>query len=238
MNEANNDQTLQKIGGLFLIIEITISGFIFLFIIVLNLLMMKLGHGLQAFDYDSESKLQKIIENPQNYKLSLILGFIEHLCIILLTILLFIAYSDYNIILGVVWLTFRTGEGLFMIYSDINDLKLINIANQYAITTGAENKSFIDIGQIILQKKYSRFSIISILFSVGTLSYTIVFVKFNLVPTILGWLGIIASIVYGLGNGIRLVKPKFIGVMGLGGLLVLLFESILGGWLLFSQLIQ
>lgn len=72
---------------------------------------MKLGHGLQAFDYDSESKLQKIIENPQNYKLSLILGFIEHLCIILLTILLFIAYSDYNIILGVVWLTFRTGEG-------------------------------------------------------------------------------------------------------------------------------
>lgn len=125
-----------------------------------------------------------------------------------------------------------------MIYSDINDLKLINIANQYAITTGAENKSFIDIGQIILQKKYSRFSIISILFSVGTLSYTIVFVKFNLVPTILGWLGIIASIVYGLGNGIRLVKPKFIGVMGLGGLLVLLFESILGGWLLFSQLIQ
>ncbi|OLS27313.1 MAG: hypothetical protein HeimC2_11500 [Candidatus Heimdallarchaeota archaeon LC_2] len=235
---TNNNQTLQKIGRVLMILEITISGFLFLFIIVLNLLMVKLGHGLEAFDYDSESKLQKIIENPRNYKLSLILGFIEHLCIILLTIMLFIAYSQHNILLGVVWLTFRTGEGLFMVFNDINDLKLIKISNQYAITSGVKRKSFIDIGQIILQKKYFRFSIISILFSVGTLSYTIVFLKFNLVPTIIGWLGIIASITYGLGNGIKLVKPKFIGLMALGGLLVLLFESILGGWLLFSQIIQ
>ena len=59
----------------------------------------------------------------------------------------------------------------------------------------------------------------------------------HLVPTIIGWFGIVvASIPYGFGMGITLVKPNFKVLWNFGGMLILLFE-ILGGWLLFSPII-
>ena len=220
-----------------MIIEISVAGFLFLFIIVVNLLMVRLGNKLELWDYDSDTKLQKITEDPKKYKLSVILGFIEHISVILLATLLFIAFSSYNMVLGIVWISFRSTEGFGMIYNEINDWKLINIAEQYTITDGAEQKSFRDRGQRILKGKYFRFAVISIFFSIGTFSYSIVFVTFNLVPLAIGWLGIVASIVYGLGNGIKLIKSNHVVLIALGGLLVLLFEAILGSWLLLSQII-
>ena len=218
-----------------MIIEISLAGFLFLFIIALNLLMVRLGNRLDLWDHGSDRKLQKITEDPKKYKLSVILGFIEHISVILLAILLFIAFSSYNMFLGIIWITFRFAEGLGMIYNETNDWKLINIAKQYSITTGAEQKMFRDQGQTILQNKYFRFAIISIFFSIGTFSYSIVFVTFNLVPLAIGWLGIVASIVYGSGNAIKLVKPKHVVLIAIGGLLVGLFEAILGGWFLLLQ---
>ena len=140
-------------------------------------------------------------------------------------------------LLGIVWIIFRSAEGLGMIYNETNDWKLINIAKQYATTDGAEQKSFRDRGQSILQKKYFRFALISIFFSIGTLSYAVVFVTFNLVPLAIGWLGVLASIVYGSGNAIKLVRPNHVVLIAIGGLLVLLFEATLGSWLLLSQII-
>jgi len=53
------------------------------------------------------------------------------------------------------------------------------------------------------------------------------------VPVIIGWFGIVASIIYGFGNGLSRVKPDTEVVWNIGGLLILLYELILGGWLLF-----
>jgi hypothetical protein len=75
------------------------------------------------------------------------------------------------------------------------------------------------------------------LFSIGTLAYSILFVTYEVVPAIIGWFGIVACIPYGLGNGIILVKPNFKVLLYIGGLLILLFEIVLGGWLLFVHTI-
>jgi len=78
-----------------------------------------------------------------------------------------------------------------------------------------------------------------ILFSIGTLSYSILFATSEAVPVpaLIGWFGIVASILYGFANGIIIVKPEkarnFFGV----GLLILIFELVLGGWLLIAPLI-
>ena len=93
-----------------------------------------------------------------------------------------------------------------------------------------------DLGRSILKTKNSSFSFAQILFSIGTLAYSILFVTYGVVPDIIGWFGIVASILYGLGNGIQLVKPNFKALWNLGGLLILLFEIILGGWLLFYSI--
>ncbi|GAJ09807.1 unnamed protein product, partial [marine sediment metagenome] len=97
--------------------------------------------------------------------------------------------------------------------------------------------SLSDKVHIILQTKDYRFKFVMICWSIGTLAFSILLVTYEGVPPIIGWLGIIASIPVGLGNGIKLVKPNYDStgnvLSSIGGLLAILFEVIIGGWLLF-----
>ena len=217
-------------------IEVILSGFLFWFIIITNLASDRFGYKTFS-DLDSNAKLQKIGNNPKKFKISIVLILIEHVSIISLAITLFIAFSPYNIILAVVWTIFRIGEGLIQIYNKKNYWGLLNIARQYSGTSGAKKNALIDLGGNILKTKNSIFTFTQILFSIGTLAYSILFVTYGVVAPIIGWFGIVASILYGFGNGIILVKPnKALQILPLG-LLILLFEIVIGGWLLFSPLI-
>ena len=219
-----------------MIIEMMLSGFLFLFIIITNLASERFGNETFS-DLDSDAKLQKINKNPKKFKISIVIILIEHGSIIALAILLFIAFSPYNIILAVVWTISRTGESLIQIYNKKNYSGLLNIARQYSVSSGAEKNALIDLGRNILKTKNSSFTFAQILFSIGTLAYSILFVTYGVVPAIIGWFGIVASIVYGFGNGIKLVKPNFKVLWNLGGLLILLFEIALGGWLIYYSII-
>ncbi|NVM37352.1 MAG: DUF4386 domain-containing protein [Candidatus Lokiarchaeota archaeon] len=209
-----------------------ISGFLFLFIIITNISSGFFGYKTFG-DVDSNTKLQKINKNPTKFKISFGLILIEHLGIISLAVTLFIAFSPYNIILGIVWCIFRIGEALIQIYDKRNYWGLLNLAKQYSDTSGAEKDALIDSGRSILKTKDSVFTFAQILFSIGTLAYSILFVTYGVVPAIIGWFGIVASILYGFGNGIFRIKPNFKVLWNIGGLLILLFELVLGGWLLF-----
>lgn len=100
-----------------------------------------------------------------------------------------------------------------------------------------KKNALIDSSRSILKTKSSSFSFAQILFSVGTLAYSILFVTYGVVPVIIGWFGIVAGIFYGLGNGITPVIPQFKALLYSGALLILLFELALGGWLLFVHTI-
>jgi hypothetical protein len=217
-------------------IAMRLSGFLFLFNLVLEVASVAFGNKIIS-DLDSEAKLQKINDNPNKFRISIVLALIDRVSIIALAIMLFIAFSPYNLILGVVWTIFRTGEGLILIYNEKNYWGLLNIARQYSGAGGAEKNSLSDLGRTILKTKNSRFTFAQILFSIGTLSYSILFVTYGVVPPIIGWFGLVASILYGFGSGIILVKPNFKVLGYFGGLLIMLFEVVLGGWLLFSSLI-
>jgi len=220
-----------------LIIEIVLSGFLFLFIIIILILASE-RFGYEIFsDLDSDAKLQKINKDPKKFKIGIVLALIEHVSIISLAVMLFIAFSPYNIMLAVVWTIFRIGEGLIQIYNKKDYWGLLNIASQYSGTSGAEKNALIDLGRSILKTKNSIFTFAQILFSVGTLAYSILFATSGVVPEIIGWFGIVASILYGFGNGIQLLKTNFKALWNIGGLLIWIFEPILGGWLLFSPLI-
>lgn len=220
-----------------MIIEMVLSGFLFWFIMIILVLASE-RFGYEIFsDLDSESKLQKISNYPKKFQIGTVLALIEHVSIISLALMLFIAFSSYNIILGIAWAIFRIGEGLIQIYNKKSYWGLLNIARQYSGTSGAEKNALIDLGRSILKTKNSIFTFAQVLFSIGTLAYSILFVTSGVVPEIIGWFGIVASILYGFGNGIRRVEPNFKVLWNLGGLLIWLFEIVLGGWLLFSPLI-
>ncbi|MFX1494488.1 MAG: DUF4386 family protein, partial [Promethearchaeota archaeon] len=118
-------------------IEIQLSGFLFLFIIITNLASSMFGYKTIG-DWDSVTQLQKINKNPTKFRISVVLILIEHFSIICLAVTLFIAFSRYNLILGIVWCIFRIGEALIQIYDKKSYWGLLNIALKYSDTSGTK----------------------------------------------------------------------------------------------------
>jgi hypothetical protein len=209
-------------------------GFLFLFILFLYLVAMPVfGYIVEIGEYDSDAELQKINKNPKKWQISIVFAHVAHASIIALAILLFIVFSQYNIILGIVWTTVRLGEGSILFYNDKNYRGLLNIARQYSVASGAEKKSLSDLARTILQTKDYRFKFTQLLWAIGTLAFSIVLVTSGVVPPFIGWLGIVGGILGILYNGLFLVKHNFKVLAAIGGLFGISFEIIIGGWLLF-----
>jgi len=186
--------------------------------------------------YESDAKLLKINNSPNRFKISVVVALIEHFSVIILPIMLFIAFSHYNIILGIIWIVFRIPEGSIQIYIEKDYWELLNISREYSVTSGTQKDSLFDSYRSILQTKSSRFAFAMICWSIGTLAFSIVLVTFGVAPLFIGWLGIIASILIGFSNGIKLAKPTIKAyeiLSSIAGLLSILFEVLIGGWLLF-----
>jgi hypothetical protein len=220
-----------------MVMFVEISGFLFLLIIVL-LILASTRYGYETFSkLNTEEQLQKISENPEKFRTGTTLVVFEHIVIVTLAITLFIAFSSVNIILGVVWLISRGVEGLIQIYNKKNYWGLLDIASKYSAKTDTEKDVLSDTALSILKSKNSTFSIAQILFSIGTLAYSTLFAYYAVIPILIGWFGIVASITYGFGTGVYRLKPKSKALWNLGGLLIFIFEFVLGVWLLFSWLI-
>ena len=216
-------------------IVIKLSGFLFLFIIITNILSGIFGYKTLG-NLNAKTQLQKVTNSPRNFKISVVLILIEHLSIISLAITLFIAFNSYNLILGFVWCISRIVEALVQIYDKKNYWSLLNLATIYSDTSDTEKSTLIDSSRNILKTKELRFAIAQILFFIGTLAYSSLFVIYGVLPLIIGWFGIIASSIYGIGDIIFLKVSNSKIIWSLGGLLVLIFEITLGGWLIYASL--
>ncbi|MFX1596164.1 MAG: DUF4386 family protein [Promethearchaeota archaeon] len=217
-------------------IEIWLSGFFFLFIIITNLSSNIFGYKTVG-DVDPEAQLQFINKSPTKFKIGVIIILIEHFGIISLAITLLIAFSPYNIILGIIWCISRIIEALIQIYDKKSYWGLLNLAIKYSDTSGAEKDVLIDSSNRIFKAKKFRFAISQLFFSIGTFGYSILFVIYGVVSLFIGWFGIVASILYGLGSGLFLRKSHIKAMWSIGGLLILIFELILGIWLLWYSVI-
>jgi hypothetical protein len=219
-------------------IEMILAGFLFLFIIITLIVAERFGYSVIS-DLDSDTKLQEINKDPKKFKIGNMLALIEHGTIIALAITLFLAFNSFNLVLAIIWTISRITEGLIDFYNEKKYWGLLNIARQYSANSGAEKQSLAELGRSILKTKNRDLAFAQILFSIGTLSYSILFATSETVPVpaLIGWFGIVASILYGFTNGLIVIKPdktrKFLFV----GLLILIFELVLGGWLLLSSLI-
>ena len=215
-------------------IEMQISGLLFYCIIITNIASNRFGYRTVS-DMNLEANLKKIYENQRDFKISFVLIVIEHICLILLAIMLFFAFNQYSFLLAIIWVIFRVTEGSIQIFNKKNYWKLLNIAKLYSGATGDEKNALEELRLTILKSKQTNFAIAQIFFSIGTLSYSILFLSIDPIPMIIGWFGIVASVLYGLGSGISLVKPDSQVVWNIGGLLIFIFEIILGGLLLISS---
>lgn len=215
-------------------IAATLSGLLFWLIIITNVGSNRFGYQTMG-DLSVEANLEKINADPKAFKIGFVLILVEHVCIILLAMMLFIAFGQYSALLGLVWVIARGVEGIIQIINKRNYWRLLNIAEQFAVASDGEEKNALNEARLsILKSKHANFTVAQILFSVGTLAYSLLFVTYGVVPSIIAWFGVAAGSIYGLGNGIVLVKPDSKILAFLGGLLILIFETVLGGWLLFA----
>ncbi|MFX0082855.1 MAG: DUF4386 domain-containing protein [Candidatus Hodarchaeota archaeon] len=218
--------------------EIWLSGFLYLFILVLQIAMAAFGYILEPTPkhYESDTKLLEINKNPKRFKIGVVLALIEHFCVITLPIMLFMAFKSYNIILGIIWTIFRVPEGAIQIYIEKDYFGLLSLAEKYSVGGDTEKESLMDSYRSILKTKSTRFTFAMIGWSIGTLAFSIMLITYGVAPLFIGWLGIVASIVIGSVNVIKLVRSKFKAyeaISSIGGLLSILFEVLIGGWLLF-----
>ena len=107
---------------------------------------------------------------------------------------------------------------------------------EYSEIKEPEKSSLRDLAHRIFKTKDVRFKFAMICWSIGTLAFSIILVTYEVVPEIIGWLGIISGVLVGFGTAIKLIKPKFKGEI-IGALFAMLFETLIGGWLLISPLI-
>jgi len=215
-----------------------LSGFLFLFILILQIAMAIFGYILEPTPkhYESDAKLIKFNKDPKKFRISVVLALIEHSSVITLPIILFLAFSPFNIVLGIVWFIFRIAEGSIQVYIEKDYWKLLDIAKRYSVISGTEKDSLHDSYRSILQTKSTRFALAMICWSIGTLAFSILLVIYEVAPLFIGWIGIISTIPVGIGNVMKLVKPNikiFELLSSIGGLLPILFEVLIGGWLLF-----
>lgn len=211
------------------------AGFLFLFILVLNVAMGALGYLMEKDDYDPDADLLKISSNPKRFRTGIALALTEHGCVIALALLLFGVFAHLNMMLGVVWAICRTGEGLIQFYNEPSYWRLLRTAGQYSGARGASKTSLSDSARAIFEAKERRFRFAMILWSIGTLAFSIVLIASGVAPQFVGWLGIIASVLIGFGTGMKLVRPE-LKVPPIGALFAILFEILIGGWLLFSSM--
>jgi len=216
-----------------LILEMILSGFLFLFILILNVVMGAFGYLMEKDEYDPDADLKKINKNPRKFKLGIGLALVEHGCVILLTILLFVISNPYSMLLAIILLIFRIGEGLIQYINEPNYWKLIKLAEQHSDARDVEKNKIRDLASNIFKIKDRRFKFAMICWSIGTLAFSIILVNSQIAPEIIGWLGVLSGILVGFGTGIKLIKPKFKGEI-IGALLAMVFEILIGSWLFFS----
>lgn len=213
-------------------IAMRVSGFLFLYILASYIPLAALGYKIGWGDYDSDAELQRIDDHPRRFQIGIVIALIEHASIIALAILLFIAFRPYGLILGIVLITFRTGEGLIAFYNEKDYWGLPKIARKYGVASGDEKKSLSDSARTILERREYRWNIMHLIFwPVGTLAFSILLVISGVVPPIIGWLGIVAALVSIPVSGRKLGKHDSKVLFAIGGLLGILFEVTIGVWL-------
>ena len=154
---------------------------------------------------------------------------ISHVSIIALAGLLYIAFSPYNQTLALLGTLFRVAEGTIIAFTEASNLVLLDVSQRSASATDAPAVALESMGRTIISMGEWGYKIGLTFLVIGSLMYAILFVTSGAVPLAIGWFGVIASILAGVGILLNLINPNLSMV---GFLVMIPYEIVLGFWLL------
>ena len=212
-----------------------LTGFLFLFVLATSALSAGLIVRPDTDPDETANTLNNIAKNHDMYLIGVILDLISHIAIVALACALYLTFSPKNRSLALLGTLWRVVEGGILAFNEINNGVLLAIAQDYIAAEGAEALPLLTMGRTIILMEYWGFMIGLTFFALGSLAYSILFVSSKAIPLPLGYLGVVASILNVSCILLSLVIPSLIFIYTIGFFLIILFELILGFWLLFSK---
>lgn len=209
-----------------------VTGFLFLFILATSALS---GGLLAEFNVDSnqiDNTLRSIAEDPARFRASITFDLASHMAIIAIAAALYLSFNAYNRQLALFGTLWRVVEGVVMIFTEINNLVLLGVAQNFIRATGSEAVSLETLGQTLISINNWGVNVGLSFLALGALAYNILFITSKAVPRVIAWVGIVASVLGISGALLGFIIPDLLIVLTGGILIMMFYEITLGIWLL------
>jgi hypothetical protein len=211
-----------------------LTGFLYLFILATSALSGGLAVEHNTDPDQMANILRNITEDPEKYRISITFDLVSHMAIIAIASALYLTFNKYNRQLALFGTLCRVVEGIIMVFTEINNLVLLGVAENYLSATGTKAETLETTAQgIILMENWGVTFGLAFL-ALGALAYNILFISSKAVPQPLGWIGVVASILGIVGTLLGLVIPELLIVLTIGIIIMMLYELTLGIWLIRS----
>jgi len=210
-----------------------IAGFTFLLYIVAGIAGMNMyshatgGEGVAA-------KLTSIAQHLLQVRMTIVLGLLQAACALVLAVTLYAITRDEDPELAMLALAFRVGEGLLVVIPIRNSLGLLWLATA-AGPKAPDSATLQVLGTYFLNGPNS--SISAIFFAVGSLLFSYLLLRGRIIPVLLAWLGIVASVLLVVGLPLQLAGFVSGSITSFLWIPMAAFEVPLGFWLLIKGVV-
>ena len=205
-----------------------IAGFTFLFYIaagILSLVLFSQATGGQEIN----AKLASIAQHVLQLRLTIVLGLLQAVCAIVLAVTLYAITRDQDSDLAMLALIFRVGEGLLNAVSTRDTLELLWLGTS-AGPKAPDAVTLQVLGKYLLDRPDWNMS--AILFAMGSTLFSYLFLRGRTIPVPMAWLGVVASVLLGVGLPLQLAGFLRGPVTSYMWIPMAAFEVPLGFWLL------
>ncbi len=214
-----------------------VCGFLFLFV----LLTSAISGGLWSTPLDpaeTTDALTAIADGAGQFRASIVIDLVSHVCIIALAGALFLSFSSHNKPLALIGTLWRVVEGIILALNEMVNSVLLVVAQEFVSATGTEAVALETLGRTLLFTEQWSYGIGMTFFALGSLMFAILFVIKQPVPLPLAWLGAVASFIVVAETWLGLAVPSYLFGASSNPFLIVLFlpimiyEIVLGIWLL------
>jgi NADH:ubiquinone oxidoreductase subunit K len=206
-----------------------LAGFMFLFVIVADLLGMFItSHFIVPGNFAETA--HKILASELLYRIGLSSGLVGSLCTVFLAMGLYVAVKPIDNHLALLALAFRLAEATI---GGVLNIFGFTILKLYA---GAEYSKAFDTNQlsVLVNLPSGGFNITAIFFGLGSIFYFYLFLQSNYIPKILSALGLVASVLVPIICFGSLISPDHAKILQFGWLPMAVAELSVGFLLLFK----
>lgn len=209
-----------------------IAGFSFLFYIAVSI-AGRFAFGEAAGSGAASARLASIVANGGYLSLAILFMLVTVFLAFILGVTLYAVTREEDPEIAVLALSCRVGEGVVNAVLVIGLIALLSVANSSQAATGDPGAAHA-LGALLLKLQGWGTLVAASMFAVGSTLFSYLFLRARSLPASLAWLGIVASALLVIVLPAQLVGAVKGMLTYAAWMPMLVFELLLGGWLLFK----